>query len=88
MTTLYLIVSWSSTKQSYIASFTTKLEYISCLIVVHEGIWLRRFIQKFDITTYASKLVTIYCDSMVIVAYAKNKYYDRTKHIGIKYHFI
>ena len=33
--------------------------------------------------------MTIYCDSMVALAYAKDpKYHGKTKHIQIRYHFV
>ena len=64
-------------------------EYATCSATVPEGVWLRRFIAELGIVTCASVLVTIYCDRMVALTYAKDpKYHGKTKHIDIRYYFI
>ena len=82
-------ISWSSKKQPCIALSTIESEYVACSTVVKEGVWLKRFIIELGIITRASEPITIHCDIMVALSYAKDpKYYDKTKHIDIRYHFI
>ena len=82
-------ISWSSKKQSCITMSTMEAEFVACSYVVQDGIWLRRFLGHLDVVTFSIETVTIYCDSMAVLAYAKDpKYHGRTKHIDMRYHFI
>jgi hypothetical protein len=82
-------ITWSSKKQSCIALSTMEAEYVACLAAVQEAVWLRRFLQHLEIVRDALNPVTIHCDSMAALAYAKDpKYHGRTKHIDIRYHYI
>ena len=59
-----------------------EVEYVACSSVIQEAVWLRRFLQHLEIVKTTSKLVTIYCDSMVALAYANDpKHHGKTKHI-------
>ena len=50
---------------------------------------MRRFFQNLEVVKDALDPVTVHCDSMTALAYAKDsKYHDRTKHIDIRYHYI
>ena len=82
-------ITWCSKKQSCVALSTMESEYVACSVAVQEVVWLRRFLQRLDIVASAMDPVTIYSDSMAAIAYAKDpKYYGKTKHIEIKYHYI
>ena len=62
---------------------------MACLVAVQEAIWLRRFFQHLRIVICASDSMTIHCDSMVALVYAKDlKFHGHTKHIDIHYNFI
>ena len=62
---------------------------VACSAAVQEAVWLRRFLQRLDVIASAMDPVTIYIDSMAALAYVKDlKYYKKTKHIEIKYHYI
>ena len=64
-------------------------EYIACSFAIQEAAWLRRFFQDIGVVKIAFGPVTLYCDSMVALAYAKDpKYHGKTKHIHIRYHFV
>ena len=64
-------------------------EYVACSTAVQEAVWLRRFLQRLDIVASVMDPVTIYSDSMAVLAYAKDpKYHGKTKYIKIKYHYI
>ena len=77
-------ISWSTKKQSYIALSTIESEYVTCSAAVQEGVYLKRFIVGLGIVARASESVTIHCNSMDALAYAKDpKYHGKTKHIDI-----
>ena len=82
-------ITWSSKKQPCIALLTMEAEYAACSIAVQETVWLRRFFQNLEVVKDASNPVTVHCDSMAALAYAKDsKYHGRTKHIDIQYHYV
>ena len=61
---------------------------MACSSAIQEAIWLRRLLQHSEIVKTTSEPMTIYCDKMVALSYAKDpKYHGKTKHIQIKYHF-
>ena len=82
-------ISWCSKKQSCIALSMMEVEYVACSSVVQEAVSLKRFLQDLEVVKTAFEPVTLYCDSMASLAYAKDpKYHGKTKHIQIKYHFV
>ena len=82
-------ITWSSKKQSCISLSTMEAEYVACSAAVQEVVWLRRFFQHLGVVTNTLGPVTIHCDSMAALAYAKDpKYHGRTKHIDLRYHYI
>ena len=61
---------------------TMEAEYVACSSVIQEAIWLRRFLQHLEIVKTTYKPMTIYCDNMDALDYAKDpKYHGKTKHI-------
>ena len=66
-----------------------EVEYVACSLAIQEAVWLRRFFQHLEIVKITYEPMTIYCDRMDALAYAKDlKYHGKTKHIQIKYHFV
>ena len=66
-----------------------EVEYVAYSLTIQEAIWLRRFLQHLEIVKTTFEPMTIYCDRMVALAYAKDpKYHGKTKHIYIRYPFI
>ena len=62
---------------------------MACSAAVQEAVWLRRFLLHLGVVTHTLDPVTIHCDSMAALAYAKDpKYHGKTKHIDLRYHFI
>ena len=56
---------------------------------MQEAVWLKRFLQRLGITAHSEEAVTLYSDSTIALAYAKDpKYHEKSKHVEIKYHFI
>ena len=47
-------------------------EYVACLAVVQEVVWLKRFFQNLEVVMDALNLVMVHCDSMATLAYAKD----------------
>ena len=82
-------ISWGSKKQSCIALSTMEAECVACSSVIQEVDWLRRFLQDIGVVKIAFEPVTLYCDNMAALAYAKDlKYHGKTKQILIRYHFV
>ena len=50
---------------------------------------MKKFLQDLEVVKTAFEPLTLYCDSMAALAYAKDpKYHGKTKHIQIRYHFV
>ena len=82
-------ISWGSKKQSCIALSTMEAKYVACSSAIQESVWFRRFLQDIGVAKTTFEFVTLYCDNMVALAYAKDsKYHGKTKHIQIRYHFV
>jgi len=80
-------VLWSSKKQHIIVLSSTEAEYISQTHAAKEAIWIRTFVN--EIRGVKDDPITINCDNQGAITLAKdNKYYSRTKHIDLCYHFI
>ena len=66
-----------------------EVEYVACSLAIQEAVWMRIFLQDIGVVKTTFEPVTLYCDSMATLAYAKNlKYHGKTKHIHIRYHFV
>ncbi|XP_030939914.1 secreted RxLR effector protein 161-like [Quercus lobata] len=77
-------ITWSSKKQPCIALSTMEVKFVACSVAAQEVVWLRRFFQNLEVVKDASDPVMVHCDSMTILAYAKDsKYHGKTKHIDI-----
>ena len=72
-------------KQTCVPPSFMKFEYVvNCVAVVQEVMRLKRFLERLGINS-----VNIHCDSELAIAYIVNpKDHEKTKFIGIKYHFI
>ncbi|RVW95033.1 Retrovirus-related Pol polyprotein from transposon TNT 1-94 [Vitis vinifera] len=80
------VVSWRSAKQTLIATFTMKAEFVSCFEATSHGVWLKSFISGLRVVDSISRPLKIYCDNSAVVFMAKNnKSSSRNKHIDIKY---
>ena len=59
-------------------------EYVACSSAIQEAVWIRRFLQDIGVVKTTFDPVTLYCDSMAALAYAKDlKYHGKTKHIQL-----
>jgi hypothetical protein len=80
-------VSWSSKRQTVVATSTTEAEYMATAYAANEAVWLRTFLHDSGYTReHATRLLN---DNQGCIALAKNpEFHARTKHIGVKYHKI
>ena len=85
-------VSWSSKKQSTVATSTTHAEYIAGFEAAREAAWLQLLLDNIKVTGIpipSEKPITIYEDNSGCVALTKNPAnHSKTKHIHIKYHYL
>ncbi|PHT56192.1 hypothetical protein CQW23_04678 [Capsicum baccatum] len=79
-------ISWKSVKQSVIAAFTMKAEFVACFEATVQVNWLRNFISGLGLVDNTVKLLKIYCDNTAAVFFSKNdKYSKGAKHMKLKY---
>ena len=79
-------ISWKATLQSTIALSTTEAEYMVATEAVKESIWLKGLVSDLGLKQGDT---IVFCDSQSVIHLTKNQmYYERTKHIDVKFHFI
>jgi hypothetical protein len=82
-------VSSFSKRQQTVVQFTTKAEYYTLAKAVFKALWLRQIIGQIMYLGSNIKSVKLYRDNQGLLNLAKNlEFYQRTKHINIKHHFI
>ena len=80
-------VTWRSKKQTCVALSTGEAEYIALSSAIQEAIWLRELTT--ELVKEPTKSTVIYEDNQSAISMARNpQFHGRTKHIGIKYHYI
>eukprot|EP00253_Pinus_taeda_P024674 PITA_24674 len=81
------VASWFSRKQQSIALSSAEAEYMAASLASCEAIWLRKML--FGLFGQRLRPSLIYCDNQSCIKLTENPvFHDRSKHIGIKYHFI
>lgn len=78
-------VSWSSKKQTTVATSSSEAEYVALSAAASEAIWLTGILEDLKITV---KPVIIYEDNRGCIGMAKNRETKRSKHIDVKHHFL
>ena len=79
-------ISWSSKKQTCVATSTTDAEYMSLSQAAREALWIQKLF--LDLKIKCGDL-TIYCDNSGAVALSSNPMiHQRTKHIDVIHHFV
>jgi transposase InsO family protein len=80
-------VSWSSKKQSIVATSTMEAEYIASSNATKEAIWLRTLLKELDFPQTTATI--IFADNQGCIALSNNPIsHSRAKHIDIRYHFV
>jgi hypothetical protein len=81
-------VSWTSIRQSTVATSTCEAEYMALAEAAKEAIWLNRMLQELGFIN-KDKPTQLYCDNQGTLALAGNPaHHKRSKHIDIRYHYI
>ena len=63
-------------------------DFIAFSSTIQEGVWLKRFLDHLKVTSSEEPMI-IMSDSPSSIAYTKDpKFYSKTKHIDIKYHYV
>lgn len=79
-------ISWSCRLQDIVALSSTEAEYVALSETCKETIWLKKLLSFFDVNI--SSEILVLTDSQSCMKMIKNdKFSNRTKHIGAKYHF-
>nr|GEW91740.1 hypothetical protein [Tanacetum cinerariifolium] len=80
------VVSWKATLQYVVAFSTTEAEYMALTEAVKEVIWLRGLLEELGVKL---NTVAVNCDNHGTIHLSRNHdFYERTKHINVRYHFI
>ncbi|KAJ1254455.1 hypothetical protein BS78_K061300 [Paspalum vaginatum] len=80
------LVSWSSRKQSSVATSTTEAEYIAAASCNSQLLWTKSTLSDFGLSF---KKIPLLVDSTSAISVAKNPVlYSRTKHIDVRFHFL
>lgn len=80
-------VSWSSKKQTTVATSSSEAEYVALSLATSEGLWLKGILEDMDVMTTDEPFL-LYEDNAGCIAMAKSAETKRSKHIDIKHHFI
>ena len=79
-------VSWISQIQKIVALSTTEAEYVAMTEANKEMIWLQGLLTELG---FGQEENVLHSDSQSAIHLAKNSaFHSRTKHIGLRYHFI
>ena len=81
------MVSWFSRKQNLVALSLTEAKYMASSMVPCEGMWLRKLLSGLFERELKATIVH-YDNHSGIRLYGNAVFYDRRKHIDIKYHFL
>ncbi|KAJ1253553.1 hypothetical protein BS78_K236100 [Paspalum vaginatum] len=79
------IVSWSSRKQSSVATSTTEAEYFAAASCCSQLLWMKSTLSDFGLSF---RKIPLLVDSTSAISVAKNPILNsRTKHIDVRFHF-
>jgi hypothetical protein len=79
-------VSWRATLQSVVALSTTEAEYMAICEACKELIWLKGLYAEI---CGDESCISLHCDKQSAIYLTKDHmFYERTKYIDIKYHFV
>jgi len=82
-------ISWSSKKQTTVATSSVDGEYQAGSMTVRHGLWLRRLLIELGLDELETSPTTIFIDNRGAIDLTKdNRHHQRTKHIDIVHHFI
>ena len=81
-------ISWSSRKQTVVATSTCEAEYIALCEAYKEAAWLRQVVA--DVLELDSDpTIMMGCDNAGTISFAQNESINRrNKHVDVKYHYV
>ena len=80
-------ISWSSKKQTTVASSSTEAEYRGLATTAAEMSWLRILFKELRI--FLSHVPVLWCDDALAIAlFANPMFHSCTKHIEVDYHYV
>ncbi|KAK9076575.1 hypothetical protein SSX86_004909 [Deinandra increscens subsp. villosa] len=80
------LVSWRATLQGVVALSSTEAEYMALTEAMKEALWLTGFIKELGVNVGET---CVNYDKQGAIALSKNGvFYERIKHINVRYHFI
>lgn len=80
-------ITWSSFRQSTVATSTTEAEYMAASAASREAVWLARLMR--DVGRQGEIKPRIFVDNQSALKLSKNPdFHKRTKHIDVHHHFI
>ncbi|GJW87415.1 ribonuclease H-like domain-containing protein, partial [Tanacetum coccineum] len=80
------LISWQCKKQTIIANFTTEAEYVVAANCCGQVLWTQNQMLDYGFNFMNTK---IYIDNESTICIVKNPvFHSKTKHIGIRHHFI
>ena len=81
-------ISWSSKRQTTVATSTAEAEYIGQFNAGTESVWIRKFLTELGFKHLASDATVIHGDNETAIKLAKDPIqHSKAKHIQIKYHW-
>ncbi|GKC67280.1 hypothetical protein Tco_1099878 [Tanacetum coccineum] len=80
------LISWQCKKQTIVANFTTKAEYVAAANCYRQVLWIQNQMLDYGFKFMNTK---IYIDNESTICIVKNPvFHSKTKHIEIRHHFI
>nr|GEU42941.1 putative ribonuclease H-like domain-containing protein [Tanacetum cinerariifolium]GEU42995.1 putative ribonuclease H-like domain-containing protein [Tanacetum cinerariifolium] len=80
------LISWQCKKQTIVATYTTKTEYVAAAHCYEQVLWIQNQLLDYGFNIMNIK---IYIDNESTICIVKNPvFYSKTKHIEIQHHFI
>nr|GEU31567.1 putative reverse transcriptase, RNA-dependent DNA polymerase [Tanacetum cinerariifolium] len=80
------LISWQCKKQTIVANFTTKAEYVAADNLCEQMLWIQNQMLDYRFNFMNTK---IYIDNESTICIGKNPvFYSKTKYIEIRHHFI
>ena len=83
----YVMISWASRKQKFVALNTTEAKYIATCLACCEGVWLHNLLS--GLFGQMLELTLHFHDNQSFVKLTRNPmFHDKSKHINIRCHFV
>ncbi|GJV55669.1 hypothetical protein Tco_1456674, partial [Tanacetum coccineum] len=80
------LISWQCKKQTIVATYTTKVEYVAAANCCGQVLWIQNQMLDYGFNFMNTK---IYIDNESTICIVKNPvFHSKTKHIAIRHHFI